>query len=286
MEVLYTGRPRVRSLFGQSHPAVIPINLLCHLLSPPQKHPVMGKKLPPRYQRPSQRQQTRKKAAVKESRRATTSPSPSRVASAMALTRRGRGCGSGGKKEQSGKTAVKAGSGPTKVRGAGSKTNPTAATAVSAADRSSSSVVPSTPPPPAESIAETAKTLPPPPPPPPSQQAPPPPPPPQPSPALPKTATPTPQRDRQQQKPTSGAMFDLAAIVKARKNLKRSTFGAALGSGELTHTSDEVACLIRSGVRPEGSLTWDGAALLSQRLQHISKVVGHSDPESEGEEWD
>lgn len=101
----------------------------------------------------------------------------------------------------------------------------------------------------------------------------------------PKTATPTPQKQKPSSK-TPGAMFDLTAIIKARKNLKRSTFGAALGSGELTHTSDEVACLIRSGVRPEGSLTRDGAALLSERLQHISDVVGHSDPESEGEEWD
>lgn len=69
--------------------------------------------------------------------------------------------------------------------------------------------------------------------------------------------------------------------------MRPSAFGKALGGGNLQHTSEEVACLIRSGARAESSLTTDAASFLRRRFQHIKSVTQLSESEdSEDEEWD
>ena len=82
--------------------------------------------------------------------------------------------------------------------------------------------------------------------------------------------------------------INLNAILNARQKLKPSSFGKALESGEITDTSAEVACLIRSGARAENSsLTKDAAGFLRERFKHIKEVTGQSDSEgSDTEGWD
>ena len=83
-----------------------------------------------------------------------------------------------------------------------------------------------------------------------------------------------------------GAGINLDAILKARQHLKPSAFGRALGQGEVSNTTDEMACLIRSGAKETSSLTRDGANFLRKRFEHIKEVTEQSDSESDTEEWD
>ena len=166
------------------------------------------------------------------------------------------------------------------------------------------SQTPSVPPPSqsVQAIAAAAKNLPPPPPPPPTSAPPPPPPLPQangPTQPAPKPRTPhesspakqpttTVRRRDAKPKPTSGGGggINLNAIITARQKLKQTEFGKALGAGGLTDTSAEVACLIRSGGKPDSSLTSDAAGFLRQRFQHLQNVTRLSDSESDSEGWD
>ena len=226
------------------------------------------KKLPPRYQRPSQRpsdtrhkKQPEKKAPVP----------PSRVSHTAALTKSmytrkntessSRGGGDSKKRAGSSKNKVvkKPGNSPPILQGTAENLPP--------------------PPPPIQ--------LPPPPPPPPLQ-APPPPPSPQ--------SQPVPKPRKQSSSPVkptikkssksesgSGGGINLNAIISARRRLKPTDLGKIIG--ETATTSEEVACLVRSGARAEtSSLTGDAASFLKQRFQHIKEVTAMSDSESDVDE--
>ena len=173
-----------------------------------------------------------------------------------------------------------------------------------------SSTPPPVPPVPSniQAVAEAAKDLPPPPAPPspPPSQPPLPPPPPSLEPAKPvkpvseakttqKTKSEPPSGKSKQKRSTeasktSGGVggINLNAIISARQKLKPSSFGKAIESGEVTDTSAEVACLIRSGAKAaNSSLTKDAASFLRKRFEHIKEVTGQSDTDdSENEEWD
>ena len=240
------------------------------------------KKLPPRYQRPSQRpsdtrhkKQPEKKAPVP----------PSRVSHTAALTKSmytrkntessSRGGGDSKKRAGSSKNKVvkKPGNSPPILQGTAENLPP-----------------PPPPPPPAQ--------LPPPPPPPPIQLPPPPPPPPLQAPPPPPSpqSQPVPKPRKQSSSPVkptikkssksesgSGGGINLNAIISARRRLKPTDLGKIIG--ETATTSEEVACLVRSGARAEtSSLTGDAASFLKQRFQHIKEVTAMSDSESDVDE--
>ena len=79
--------------------------------------------------------------------------------------------------------------------------------------------------------------------------------------------------------------INLTTILAARSRLKQTELGKALGDG-LNSTTDEVACLIRSGAKGDASLTKDAATFLRQRFEHITVATTLSDSESEPEGWD
>ena len=239
------------------------------------------KKLPPRYQRPSQRpsdtrhkKQPEKKAPVP----------PSRVSHTAALTKsmytrkntESSSRGGGGSKKRAGssknKVVQKPGNSPPILQGTAENLPPP----------------PPPPPPPAQ--------LPPPPPPPPIQLPPPPPPPPLQAPPPPPQSQPVPKPRKQSSSPVkptikkssksesgSGGGINLNAIISARRRLKPTDLGKIIG--ETATTSEEVACLVRSGARAEtSSLTGDAASFLKQRFQHIKEVTAMSDSESDVDE--
>ena len=81
----------------------------------------------------------------------------------------------------------------------------------------------------------------------------------------------------------SGGGINLNAIISARRRLKPTDLGKIIG--ETATTSEEVACLVRSGARAEtSSLTGDAASFLKQRFQHIKEVTAMSDSESDVDE--
>lgn len=231
-----------------------------------EKNPTPVKKLPLRYQPPSQRKQNIKKKANKKA--APIIIPPSRLSGVAKLTK----------------------SAYTK-----SKPLPTASVKVKR------STPPPVPPMPSDlqAIANTLKDLPPPPPPPPSQHPPPPPPPPPPAaPQLPVAKAMLKQASaskisksssNKSEKPTNmgSSAINLNTILNARQKLKPSAFGRALESGVVTDTSAEVACLIRSGAGAENSsLTKDAASFLRKRFEHIKTVTSQSDSEDSEDDHD
>ena len=246
-----------------------------------QKNPVPVKKLPPRYQRPSQRQDTRH--TKKQPEKKTPQPAPSRVSHMTALT----------KSVYTRKTVEISGVGS--KGGSGKKGGSSKNQRVKQQSRGPPPV-----PAPLESvqaIAEMAKNIPaPPPPPPPAQVAPPPPPPPLQAPPPPSQPVPKPRTHppspvkhstTNKAKTTAGGGINLDAIISARQKLKPTDLGKVIG--ETTTTSEEVACLVRSGaIAGTASLTKDGASFLKQRFQHIKEVTqlsDQSDSEDDTDEW-
>ena len=260
-----------------------------------EKNPVTVKKLPPRYQPPSQRgsreRQNRKSADKKTPPKTTPT---SRTSSIAALTKKSPYSGSKKKDKEDPKTSKSKstkGTASSKRKSEGEKTE-------------KASTAPPVPPLP-NGLQPTTIDLPPAPL-PPSQAPPPPPPPPSQLPPLPAplsqaspcnpVSQPKPKLIASSRKGTLSSKntstsasngINLNAIVNARQKLRPSTFGKALGTGEMSNTSDEMACLIRSGAKAENSsLTKDAASFLRKRFEHIKEVTGASDTDSDGEDWD
>ena len=238
------------------------------------------KKLPPRYQRPSQRQDAHH--IKKQPEKKAPQPAPSRVSHMAALT----------KSVYTRKTAEISG-----VRSKGSPGKKGGSSKNQRVKQRSGSPPPV--PAPLESVqavAEMAKNIPAPPPPPVQLPAPPPPPPihappPPPLQPVPKPRThplsPVKHSATSNAKTTSGGGINLNAIISARQKLRPTDLGKLMG--ETTTTSEEVACLVRSGASAENaSLTKDAASFLKQRFRHIKEVTelsDQSDSEGDADEW-
>lgn len=253
-----------------------------------EKNPTPIKKLPPRYQPPSQRKQQTKKQPNKKATPKTTPTS--RTSGVAKLTKSAYN-----KRDKSQVNSPE-------------KRSPAKGPTKSVQSSVQSSTPPPIPPVPSnlQVVAEATKDLPPPPAPPspPPSQPPPPPPPPSLEPAKPvkpvseartiqKTKSETSkikQKSATEVPMTSRGVggINLNAIISARQKLKPSSFGKAIESGEVTNTSAEVACLVRSGAKVENSsLTKDAASFLRKRFDHIKEVTSLSDTDdSENEEWD
>ena len=247
-----------------------------------EKNPVVEKQLPPRYQKPSQRQDQGHRAnRSRQYATPTATPTASRSSSAASIT-----AGVYKKRVQINKhTANK----PKAVESSGSSEK--LATGPMDAKLQELAAVAKTlspPPPPPSSLP-----LPPLPPPAPSLPPPPPPPPmvpkPVPAPILPSVSAPSKQKlaSLPPSKPTTVQTIDSSAILKARQVLRQSKFGEVLRKGDVTDTMNEVMCLVRSGggAKAHSSLTQEGANVLRKRLEHIQHVTQSSDTDSDADEW-